>query len=258
MKKLTALLIITFALAAMLPADGFSLSAGGGGFAGGIFTRYNLTAKGKIEGEPINVNADQEMNQFNFGGSLFVDGTFSKVGMELNVGLQRGINNYKETSIIDNPSIDKMVSTSEGDGWETMLDLSLLGKYPFTLNDRFTVFPLAGVEYQIALEETRKPSEKGRKRYDRTDGIRESDSDGDPYSLSAWNSFFVVIGGGVDYQIVSSLFVRAELLYGFRLPTAYELDQLERAKKSLNAPNPKLAGLTSGPALSIAAGWRFF
>jgi len=257
MKKFIALLIITFALAAILPADGFSLSAGGGGLIGGFFTRYKLTADGKIDGEPININADQEMNQFNFGGSLFVDGTFSKVGVELNIGLQRGINNYKETSVVENPSIDTMVSTSEGDGWETMLNLSLLGKYPFTLNERFTLFPLAGVEYQIALEETRQPSGNGRKRYDRTDGIREVDVNGDPYSLSAWNSWFVVIGGGVDYRIFSSLFVRAELLYGFRLPTSYELDQLDRAKKALNAPNPKLGGLTSGPTLSIAAGWRF-
>jgi hypothetical protein len=43
------------------------------------------------------------------------------------------------------------------------------------------------------------------------------------------------------------MYLRTELLYGFRLMTPYEVD----------APNPKLAGLTSGPSLKIGLGYRF-
>ena len=153
------------------------------------------------------------------------------------------------------PTIDDLTSTSRGKGSETMLNLSLLGKYPFPLNERITFFPLLGMECQIALAQTREP--EGRKRYDRTDGIRESSVKGEPYPLSVWNSLFAVVGAGLDYRIFSSLFLRTELLYGFRLKTFYEVDALEKAKKGVNAPNPKLSGLTSGPSLSIAAGWRF-
>jgi opacity protein-like surface antigen len=253
MKKYITLLTLFFALTAALAAADFSLSAGGGGYIGGLFTRYTLTADGKIEGEPVGVNAAQEMNQFNFGGFLFVDGTWAV----FSVGIQGGLNNYNEEMITTSPSIDDLTTTFQGEGSETMLSLALLGKYPFTLNNRFTLFPLLGLEYQIALVQTREP-EGGLKRYDRTDGIRESNADGDPYPLSVWNSWSVVIGAGMDYRVFSSLFVRAELLYGFRLQTPYETDALKKVKKLANAPNPKLSGLTSGPALRIAAGWRFF
>ena len=241
-----------FALTAALAAADFSLSAGGGGYIGGLFTRYTLTAPGSIDGDPVNVNATQGMNQFNFGGFLFVDGTWA----QFSLGIQHGLNNYHETMIATSPTIDDLVIPSQGKGAETMLTLALLGKYPFTLNDKFTLFPLLGMEYQIALTQTREPD--GRKRYNRTDGIRESDVNGEPYALPVWNSWFVVVGAGVDYRVFSSLFVRAQLLYGFRLLTPYETDALEKAKKGVNANDPKLSGLTSGPALSIAAGWRFF
>ena len=253
MKKYITLLTLFFALTAALAAADFSLSAGGGGYMGGLFTRYTLTAPGSIDGEPVNVDADQEMNQFNLGGFLFVDGTWAVFSL----GIQHGLNNYNETMIASSPTIDDLVMPSQGKGSETMLSLALLGKYPFTLNDRFTLFPLLGMEYQIALAQTREP-DGGRKRYDRTDGIRESSAKGDPYPLSVWNSWFAVIGAGLDYRVFSSLFVRAQLLYGFRLLTPYENDALEKARKGVNASNPKLSGLTSGPALSISAGWRFF
>ena len=252
MKKYIALLTLFFALTAALAAVDFSLSSGGGGYVGGLFTQYTLTAPGSIDGEPVSVNAAQEMNQFNFGGFLFVDGTWAV----FNLGIQRGLNNYNETMIASSPTIDDLVMPSHGKGSETMLSLALLGKYPFTLNKRFTLFPLLGLEYQIALAQTREP-DGGRKLYDRTDGIRESNANGEPYSLPVWNSWFVVAGAGLDYHVFSSLFVRAQLLYGFRLQTPYETDALEKAKKGVNASNPKLSGLTSGPALSIAAGWRF-
>jgi len=240
------------ALTAFLPAADFAISAGGGAFIGGLFTRYTLTADGKIEGEPVSVNAGQEMNQFNFGGFLFFDATWA----EINIGIQGGLHNYKETMVAASPSIDDLVSVSTGEGTETTLNLGLLGKYPFTLNENFDLFPLLGLEYQIVLKETRQP--KGRKSYDRTDSLRgDTDVNGDTYKLAAWNSLFIVIGAGMDYKFTSSLFLRTELLYGFRLQTPYEIDALEKAKKGVNAPNPKLGGLTSGPALKIAVGYKF-
>jgi hypothetical protein len=254
MKKFTTLLIVTFTLTAMLPAADFAITTGAGAHIGGLFTRYKLTADGKIEGEPVNVSAAQEMNQINFGGFLFVDGTWAVFSL----GIQGGLNNYNETMVAEIPSSDNLVIPSTGKGSEVMLNFTLLGKYPFPLkgNERITLFPMAGLEYQIALMEARQP--EGRQRYDRTDKRKgENDVNGSTYTLPAWNSLFVIIGGGMDYRLTSSLYLRPELLYSFRLQTPYEVDALEKAKKALNAPNPKLGGLTSGPTLRIAAGWRF-
>jgi len=262
MKKAIVFLILSFTLTAALAAVDFAVTTGAGAHIGGLFTRYNLTADGFLEGEPVYVKAAQEMNQINFGGFLFVDGTWignstwAKFGAEFSAGIQSGVNNYTETMIAEIPSSDNLVIPTKGKGSELMLNLALLGKYPFTLNERLALFPLAGVEYQIALMETRQP--EGRQRYDRDDKRRgETDVNGNTYTLSAWNSLFVVLGAGMDYRIASSLYLRPELLYSFRLQTPYEVDKLAFTKKALNAPNPKLGGLTSGPTLRIAAGWRF-
>jgi len=245
-------LILTCVLVNILPAADFSLSTGAGAHVGGLFTRYKLSADGKIGDEPVSVDAGQEMNQFNFGGFLFIDGTWA----EFNIGIQGGRNNYKETMVAASPSIEDLVTTSTGQGTEVMFTLALLGKYPFVLGEKLTLFPLLGLEYQIALKETRQPD--GRKKYDRTDTIRgDTDVNGDTYKLPVWNSLFIVLGGGMDYNLSSSLYLRTELLYGFRLQTSYETDSLEKAKKGVNAPDPKMGGLTSGPTLRIAAGWRF-
>jgi len=225
-------LILTCVLVNILPADDFSLSAGAGLSLGGLFTRYTLTTKtiGEVK---------QEMNQFNFGGFLFFDATYA----EFSFGVQGGFNNYTEGFLGAN---------MEGKGSETMLTFTLLGKYPFTLGDRFKLFPLLGIEYQIALAETRTP--EGQKRYNRTE---ELNINGNPYKLSVWDSLFILAGCGADFNLTSRIYLRGEILYGFRLQTSYETDQLSQTKIRFSDPNPKLGGLTSGPTLRLAVGFNF-
>ena len=244
-------ILLIFSGAATASGGDFSLCGGGGVFFGGLFTRYTLSANGQIDGNAVNVHADQEMNQINYGAFVFLDGTW----VVLNAGIQSGYNTFKEGMIADSDRGTEMDTAVSGKGSESMLHINLLGKYPFVLNEQLTLFPLAGVEYQITLAQYREVG--GRKKYNRTDGIRESDAVGNAYQLSAWNSLLINIGAGMDIGLSSSLFLRAELLYGFRLQTPYEIDMLEKTKKGVNAPNPKLSGLTSGPALKVAAGWRF-
>jgi opacity protein-like surface antigen len=253
--------IYIIALCAVLPlgaAFGTDFSLGGGGFLGGLFTRYTLTADGKYEipgliETPVDVLSTQEINQINYGGYLFFDAAFA----ELSLGFHRGDNTWREDLSINSPTEGEVYSSNpQGTGTELMLDLTLLGKYPFRLGERFTLFPLAGVEYQIALLERRKQGDL--RAYDRTDGVLEKDSNRDAYRLSAWNSLLIDIGAGFDFIVFPSMYLRAELLYGFRLMTPYEVDALEKVKKLANAPNPKLGGLTSGPVLRIGVGYRLW
>jgi hypothetical protein len=201
----------------------------------------------------VDVVSIQEINQINYGSYFFVDAAFA----ELSLGFHRGDNTWKENISADSPTEGRVFSSNtQGTGTELMLDVIVLGKYPFRLGERFTLFPLAGVEYQIALLERRK--EKGFSAYDRTDGHHEKDSNGGAYRLSAWNSLLIDIGAGIDFIVFPSMYLRAELLYGFRLMTPYEVDALEKVKKQVSAPHPKLGGLTSGPVLRIGVGYRLW
>ena len=238
MKKiLLAAVIIT--LTGFTYALDFSLSAGGGGLLGYTFTRYTL--KGG------NATSVQSMDRINYAGFLFFDAAYA----ELSVLIQGGYNSYTE-KMTDLPA-------ENGTGSEISLGFSLLGKYPFNINETISWFPMLGVEYQIALKQRRKPDDGVE--YNRSNGKGNSatdvDKNGNSYPLSAFNSFWIDVGAGLDYNFTGSLFLRTELLFGFRLPTSYEMGALEMAKKSFNIDNPKLRGLTGSPNIKIGIGYRF-
>jgi hypothetical protein len=252
-------LTLLLALAPAFPAlalPEFGLSAGGGLSLGGLFSRYTITADENTRYGPADIKMNQSMDQFNFGGYLFFDATYA----ELSLDIQGGVNKYKETlgGIGKGTLINDI--PLEGTGSETMLGFTLLGKYPFGIRENLFLYPLAGIEYQIALVEKRKP--KGGSEKDRTEGKTEFD-DARDYALSLWNSFFIDIGAGIDFVFRSPLFARAEFLYSFRLQTPYETAAVDYVvdRFGISRPtlwgNPKMSGLTHGPELRLAAGYRF-
>ena len=242
MKKIVLLLFLLTVLSINIFAVDISLSFGAGGLAGYTFTRYTL--------EGGSVTSSQSMDRFDYAGLLFFDATYG----EVSVMIQGGRNSYSENMIYEVASL----ADGKGTGAETSLGFSLLGKYPFRINERISWFPMLGVEYQIALMQRRQP--EGDLVYDRSKGhlAEDRDKDDNAYPLSAWNSWWIDVGAGLDYFITEKLFLRGELLFGFRLPTSYEMSALEVVKNPpMNADNPRLAGLTGGPSLKIAAGYCF-
>ena len=248
MKRRICAIALVLAGAAAFGGE-FSLSAGAGGLLGGFFTRYTLSADGTKDGDRIKIDAGQESDQFNYGFFAFFDATYGVFG----VFYQNGANTYKETFEV--LGVDDTGPPSTGKGWETVLGFSLLGRYPFSLNERLTVFPLLGVEYRIVLIQTRTQPDGWV--YDRADGLRERDKDGNAYRLKDWNSMWVDLGGGADFTLAGNFFIRGELLYGFRLMTPYEVKNLDMMKSMAGDPHPKLGGLTSGPSIRLCAGYRF-
>jgi hypothetical protein len=65
------------------------------------------------------------------------------------------------------------------------------------------------------------------------------------------------LGAGLDYYLIGNIFLRSELLFGFRLQTVYEKGALEAVKKQMHISDPKLAGLTGSPALKVCVGYRY-
>ena len=238
MKKFFLLILIIPVSINVFGAD-FSLSAGGGGLFSYTFTRY------AIEGG--NEKSSQNMDRINYAGFLFFDATYA----EFSVLIHGGSSTYMERIANDK-------EPSRGNGYETNLGLSLMGKYPLIISEKFCWFPMIGIEYQIALMQKRMPEDTDLV-YDRAEGELPEDRDknDNPYPLSAWNSLWINIGAGMDYFITNSLFLRGELIFGFRLPTAYENGALDLFKKQTNDQNPKLSGLTGGPSLKIGIGYRF-
>jgi len=242
-KKYFFILLLIFSVSTVFAAD-FSFSFGGGGLLGYTFTRYTLEGGG--------VKSTQEMDRLDYGGFIFFDATYAV----LSVIIQSGYNSYAENMIKEGSTL----SDSTGTGNETSLGFSLMGKYPITVNEKFSWFPLLGIEWQIALIQRRHPD--GDIVYDRTQGAQgglpeDKDKDGNSYSISVWNSLWVNIGAGIDY-IIGPFFLRSELFFGFRLPTNYESGALEVVKSPpINAKDPKFSGLTGGPTLKLGIGYQF-
>jgi len=91
------------------------------------------------------------------------------------------------------------------------ISFELLAKYPFEVSSKLSVFPLVGVEYRLAL------------------WLKEDSGASDPnlsgiYSGKAvdFSALWSHIGVGFDYQINKSFFMRAEILYGIRIPNKAE------------------------------------
>jgi opacity protein-like surface antigen len=251
MKRHICTVFLVLAGAAAVFGGEFSLSAGAGGIVGGFFTRYTLKADGMIANIPMKIDATQEMDQFNYGCFAFFDATYGI----FSVFFQNGVNTFKQTQdIYGVPSADP----TTGNGWDQVLGLSLLGKYPFRLNDHFTVFPLLGIEYQIALKQIRIHPYDKQKTYDRWDGVWEYHKKGEAFLLEDWNAFWVDLGGGVDLTLPKRFFLRGERLYSFRLQTSYETKNLEYMIDMSGDNNPTKGGLTSGPSIRLSAGYRFY
>lgn len=248
MKKNMVFLIFVFIPVLSSFGLDFSLSAGAGGLLGMDITRYTLDATGNGK----NYTLTQHITQINYGGVLFFDATWA----EFSLIFQGGYNTYSEVLTAS----DGSQSSPKGTGTEAMLGFSLLGKYPFKLSEGFTIFPLLGIQYWVALMEYRTP-DNGTK-YDRTGpnalAWADVDKDGKSRTMSMWNALWIDLGVGLDYALNSSLYLRGELLYGFRLQTPYETDSVDQSIKLTGDSDPSMGGLTSGPTFKIALGYKFF
>jgi opacity protein-like surface antigen len=200
--------LLVMVLAAIVAGGAFAIdmSAGGGvlysgDFGGGVeFMGYEFFKM------PWNA----------FGAYGFFDATYVEVSASLLFGsgtltiLQDDLSNY---------SLDFSF---------TSLNFGLLGKYPININDKITLFPALGIEYQAVLSA-------------KVDG-ESFDEAGDLSAL--WFKF----GGGLDYNLTDKLYLRGTLLYGIRTANKAEKDATEGFADTR---------LGHGPTLKVAVGYKF-
>jgi len=161
MKKLIAILVVAFV--AMSATFAIDMSAGGGLVFGSSTT--------KTEYDLVSID-DSESNSL-YGAFGFFDATY----VQVSIGYIK-VNSDNETG---------------------SLVFDLLGKYPFAIGKKFTLFPLAGIGYQKCVS---------------IDTGDEADA-----------SHFVLRGGiGGDFAITEKLYARATGLFGYFLDNKTERD----------------------------------
>ncbi|GHU15573.1 hypothetical protein FACS1894163_02790 [Spirochaetia bacterium] len=168
----------------------------------------------------------------NYGGFLFFDATYGEFYLSVSGGSGDLVNTSTTTGlgapITQDPSYPKTATSSLGIG--------LLGKYPFQLQ-KFTLFPLAGIEYQVFFTGAYKDDYT-------TDAIETKASD--------FNTLWFRAGGGVDYALTESLYIRLEGLYGFKLaPT--EFDKNSENYVEGGGPLPSMGATGTGG--DVKSGW---
>jgi hypothetical protein len=209
-------------------AENFPISIGGGVRVGGTFTTGTLEKKGK-EGVPTlgpyiydyTITETNSRSAIDMGGFIFLDLKYAEINMSLYNGT--GSSRWSWTKDY-NKIIPTENDNSTGNFSALLFDMGILVKYPFYLNN-ITLFPALGADYQLWLLRT----ENGKKI---------------PGDLSANNSIWLKLGGGIDYNITRALFLRGELLWGVKLP-------------SKNERSDSFTWFTHSPSARIGIGYVF-
>jgi hypothetical protein len=220
------LLIAILVLGAAFAQPAFRLSVGGGGFADlGMGGGYEVSGGGQ------STKVEVYMPGFAGGALAFFDATFAELSIGFSGGLGRMLIHTDGHSINDDPYLSTM-----------NLNISLLGKYPFGITEKLSLFPLLGIDYQIML------SVKDE------DGNDFKDPDGKDLS-GDFSALWFKLGAGLDYSFTEQIYLRFSALYGIRLPNKFETDMIDSANSVSGVSANALLG--QGLTAKIAVGYKF-
>jgi opacity protein-like surface antigen len=256
MKKLLILLCIAFITVPIFALPEFTMSAGGGGvfstqwkFAD-LRPEYKDYAGAIISGYPAPTEKTQDAmrqgyfdtDELSFAGGIwgFFDATYVEADMSLI------FTSYGQT--VKMPNLPNLSSSLNGPQKHrytiTQMNLTILGKYPISLNDKLTVFPLLGIDWQIALYNN------DGQLYEDFKIVKAMGYDV-PNLGEFWNCFWIKTGVGADYSITNNLYVRGEFLYGIKLNSKNDTDNARYWAENLK-------GVANGPSVKFGIGYRFF
>jgi hypothetical protein len=186
-KKMPSLLVLALVAAGGAFAQGFSAGAGEyftSDFGGGI--------ESSVSGQTMSV----ETPYAGGGGFVFFDAAYA----ELSLGIFGAGGTFKQEGG-GQPGENGMALMG--------LDIGLLGKYPFSVNDRLALFPLAGAVYRLML------STKD------TDG-NQYNSGGNEVDSGDFSTLWFKLGGGLDFFVSDNIYIRYTESYGIRLANTFE------------------------------------
>ena len=209
MKKVILLAVCVSIASAAFGAD-FTMSFGGGVFYGMI----NDIKGGNIAASAIESNGD------GFGAFFFFDATYVEVTLAYSYSRQK-----VETARLGFWNSDELNLHA--------IDISVLGKYPFQLSERWRLFPLLGISYLSFV------------------AWKEGKMEGLAFNVEApgeANRLGFLGGIGADFLFSNGLFIRGEFLWGIWLTNQYER-AFDKAITYISVGN--------GPRFKLALGYTF-
>jgi hypothetical protein len=219
-------------LAAVVFAADFGVSVGGGAILGGNFTS-SKTDPAIITTIPYMITNElaYDTNSFVSGFFLFTDFTYA----ELSTAYFAEIGHVTGTAT---PNLGAPTAINEK-YLSHVIIVDLLGKYPVALNEKFTLFPALGVGLKLPVG----GNVNCDKRHDVIWGV------------------VAKAGGGFDFALTDTLFLRAEALFAFQFASdqkaKIEQDVPGLGKRTFDYQF-KDAGYNLGPQVKIAVGYKIF
>ena len=224
MKKCISVLVLLAIVAGS--AFALDLSAGGG-------LLFDVAARNGLEIDTIGMDGYAGIRNIDIGGFLFFDATYAELDFYFAYGVVKDVIEKDAKGYIDSGYLN---------GSMVQLGFSLVGKHPFELG-KVTVFPLAGISYNIVLS------------YKNDSGVKVEDwtaALGSDVKASHFSQFGFLFGAGLDVNLTSSLFLRSELAIQIRLPT--------KGMKTMNHDAVDGYGDTTvglGPRFKLGVGYKF-
>lgn len=228
-KKIVCIFVLT-ALVATGAFAQFSLSAGGG-----LFFNADIQGGGVEIGIPYTGSIKEDYPHYGLGLYGFFDATF----VEASAGILWGT---MERRFSGDGAFKNDFTEDDTFGIDLRsIHLSLFLKYPVDLGT-MSVYPKLGLEYQIVNQ---------LKSY----GYRIPDA-GD------FSSLWVRFGLGFDYFLSQQIFFRCSLLYGIKIPSKQDKENLDDTKAFVKSEYPgsnvNADGLLGhGLSMKAAIGFKF-
>jgi opacity protein-like surface antigen len=257
MRKLfCACAVIAVSAGQVFALPDFSLSAGGGGIFNihwkdaALLDEYKDYSGGDY-GHGITAPTEQtqdamrqglfDTKDLTVGGGVygFFDATYAEAGAALI------FNHVRQTVAIPNlPSVSPTLTGEETHEFLFIqINLSLMLKYPFSIGQKVKIFPLAGIDGQIAIGNYDENMEK--------DFQKIANMGYDMPTLGEfWNSLWIKAGVGADFSLNDRLFIRSEVLYGIKLNSKYDTDMADYWAEDLK-------GVANGLNVRIGLGYTF-
>jgi hypothetical protein len=214
------------AVSAIYAAD-FKVSIGVGGDFGPVFTSFNTNIpepyKGELERELKNIDITR-------GGFCFF---LDLIYLEINLGGKF----YNITMKQDGPDLKET---------QSYFNIGIMGKYPFELNDRFSLFPLLGFDFQILTKF--KDTMAGYSIEMKRSELSDYDLDKTYFDRAVFN-----LGLGLDFLITKEIFLRGMFVYGINFHTKQQKDAIDEIKDY----GYNISILNHGPSIKLAVGYKF-
>jgi hypothetical protein len=202
------------------------ISVGGGIMTGATFNKMETNPTAITF--PATVELTYTVKDFDIGAFVFADVKYA----ELSIGFLQQIGTVTDTVATVSPYPGAQAQPNETYR-STLLLIDALGKYPFTLSEKISVYPALGLMFRVPFA-----------------GNKNSDVE----HKANWG-LGLKAGGGLDFTLTDTLFLRCELFIYYELA----------ADKEISAPAPGLdnldfkvknAGYYLQPQLKVAIGYK--